>query len=73
MVQTHFYIVKMFYVASKGDTPESLASVRVVAHAAPQLALKHIFAVANEASHLLLDRQELGVQALHCGTRVTLQ
>jgi len=59
-------------VASKGDTPESLASVRVVAHAAPQLALKHIFAATNKPGDLLLDSHELGIQALHCGTRVTL-
>ena len=59
-------------MTSKGDTPESLAGVRVVAHAAPQLALKHVSAVTNEAGHLLLDSHELGVQALHCGTRVTL-
>ena len=59
-------------VASKGHTPESLAGVRVVAHAAPQLAFKHIFAVTNEPGHLLLGSHELGIQALHCGTSVTL-
>ena len=57
---------------SKGHTPESLAGVRVVAHAAPQLAFKHISAVTNEAGHLLLGSDELGIQALPCGTRVTL-
>ena len=59
-------------MASKGHTPESLASVRVVAHAAPQLALKHIFAATNKPGNLLLDSHELGIQALHCGTCVTL-
>jgi hypothetical protein len=59
-------------VLSKGHTPESLAGVRVVAHAAPQLAFKHVFPVTNEPGYLLLGSHELGVQALYRGTHVTL-
>ena len=52
------------------DAPESLAGVRVVAHAAPELPFPYLAPVPNQLQNLLLGGQELGVQTKSCGAHL---